>query len=501
MMAFLKRKKYWVISVAIILLIVIVSSRSGARSGDVDTATVSRGEVLTTVSVTGRVKSAEAVDLGFERAGKVASVKVDVGTRVYAGQLLATLSMGDLLANLDRAKAKVKAEEASLAALKIGQRPEDVSIAKSKYDTALLTTENKKTLLNNARVSAYIKTQNDFAYYVDQFFSNPHSVNPQVSIPLRGDYKSQIESGRVGIEDELMTQWTDEATALAALNNLRVFASLMGVAINDLSTTAQLPAATIDGYKTAISTTRADIETEMANIISASQAYTDAIAAADLAKRQYELASSPARPEDIAAGEARLAQALAEQRSAAADVTKSEIFAPFAGVIARQDFKLGQSVSSNDALISLIDDLALDIEVKIPEADIADVRVGQVAEVDLDAYSSGEKFNATIVAIDPGETIVDGVATYKTTLHFVDKDERIRSGMTANAIVVTNKKSDVLIVPNRMITNEEGKSYVFVGSNPKKAVKTEIMVGLRGSDGKTEVSGNIKEGDTIVLVK
>jgi HlyD family secretion protein len=185
---------------------------------------------------------------------------------------------------------------------------------------------------------------------------------------------------------------------------------------------------------------------------------------------------------------------------------KAEIFAPFAGIITRQEYRLGETVSISDASISLIDDKALDIEVNIPEADIAEVKIGQDATVDLDAYGPDISFNAKVVAIDPGETIVDGVATYKATLHFLTQDERIRSGMTANVNILTNKHEGVLRVPSRMITNEDGKSYIYIGRDASKALKTEIQIVLRGSDGAVEVSslpgsaGAIKEGDSVTLV-
>ena len=42
-----------------------------------------------------------------------------------------------------------------------------------------------------------------------------------------------------------------------------------------------------------------------------------------------------------------------------------------------------------------------------------------------------------VIKIDPAATIIDGVPTYKVTLKFVDQDERIRSGMTANLDILT----------------------------------------------------------------
>ena len=55
--------------------------------------------------------------------------------------------------------------------------------------------------------------------------------------------------------------------------------------------------------------------------------------------------------------------------------------------------------------------------------------IGDNANITLDAYDSDVVFGARVTSIEPAETIVDGVATYKTTLQFNKKDRRVRSGM------------------------------------------------------------------------
>ena len=500
MIAFLKLKKFWVLVFVAIVLLVILISRSRGNTTPADVVLIERGDVSSEVAVTGRVKSSDEVDLAFERPGKVASIRVGVGDRVRRGQLLATLSIADLLANLDRAKAMVKAEEAALSALTAGSRVEDVQISKSKYESATQTVENKRILLGNAVSTAYIKVENTFSYYIDQFFSNAHSIIPQISIPVRSEYKVVIESGRPAIEKYLTTPWSDAVNANVALLALRDYVGLVAIAINDLSSSANLSATTIDGYKSNVSVVRTTIETEIGNITSATQSYSDALLAKDLAKRQYELTFAPARPEDLLVASARLDQVNADLRSASAEVGKAEIFAPFSGIITRQDFKLGETVGVSSASISLIDDNNLDVEVNIPEADIADVLQGQKAVVDLDAYGPQTIFEAEVISIDPGETIIDGVATYKTTLHFLKIDPRVRSGMTANANILTSKHEGVLSIPSRMLVTDGDKSYIYIGTTIGNAKKIPVTIILRGSDGMVEIVGEVKEGERVVLV-
>ena len=76
------------------------------------------GDIVQEVSVTGRVKAAESVELAFERAGRVSWVGPKAGDKVFAGQVLALLSNADLRAALEESEANLKAEEAGLAAIK-----------------------------------------------------------------------------------------------------------------------------------------------------------------------------------------------------------------------------------------------------------------------------------------------------------------------------------------------------------------------------------------------
>ena len=52
----------------------------------------------------------------------------------------------------------------------------------------------------------------------------------------------------------------------------------------------------------------------------------------------------------------------------------------------------------------------------MPEADIAKVAIGDLASSTLDAYGSYVDFPAQVTMIDPAETVIEGVPTYKVTL-------------------------------------------------------------------------------------
>jgi len=183
--------------------------------------------------------------------------------------------------------------------------------------------------------------------------------------------------------------------------------------------------------------------------------------------------------------------------SAKAELDKTVIIAPISGTVTRQDAKVGQIDSANVVIMSLITTANFEIEANVPEADIAKVAIGNIADVTLDAYGNDVLFEAKVVKIDPAETEIEGVATYKTTFIFTKEDERVKSGMTANIDILTAKKENVIVVPTRAVSSKNNEKFVQVLTDrgPEDVL---VAVGLRGSDGNIEIISGVSEGDKIV---
>ncbi len=137
------------------------------------------------------------------------------------------------------------------------------------------------------------------------------------------------------------------------------------------------------------------------------------------------------------------------------------------------------------------------ISAAVPEVDVAKITIGDKAEVTLDAYGDTTVFPAAVSSIDPAETVIEGVPTYKVTLYFNDRDERVRSGMTANLDILTERREGVFRIPSRAVTTKDGKKIVRV---PDISGLREVVVetGLRGSDGSIEIVSGLSEGDEVV---
>ena len=93
----------------------------------------------------------------------------------------------------------------------------------------------------------------------------------------------------------------------------------------------------------------------------------------------------------------------------------------------------------------------------------------------------------------------DGVSTYRAILQFTDRDERIRSGMTANVRILTEKKENVISIPRRIVVERDGKKYVSVQTGEDEIVEKEVTTGSVSSSGAIEILTGLNEGDIVVL--
>ena len=105
---------------------------------------------------------------------------------------------------------------------------------------------------------------------------------------------------------------------------------------------------------------------------------------------------------------------------------------------------------------------------------------------------------AKVALVDPSETIIDGVSTYKTTFVFDTEDPRIKSGMTANITVTTDQKKGVVVIPQDAVYLLNGDKVVDTVSGGKVITKKVITGGI-STNGDLLILSGISEGDVIKL--
>lgn len=123
--------------------------------------------------------------------------------------------------------------------------------------------------------------------------------------------------------------------------------------------------------------------------------------------------------------------------------------------------------------------------------------VGGAARVAFDAYPTAV-FPAKIVRVDPAETVVSGVPTYKAVFVFLKADQRIRSGLTATVDIVADDRSGALAVPQRAVSTRGRDAFVSVVGSDGVTSERRVGVGLRDVLGYVEILEGLAEGERVV---
>lgn len=152
-----------------------------------------------------------------------------------------------------------------------------------------------------------------------------------------------------------------------------------------------------------------------------------------------------------ASARAAVTQAQATLKTDETNLGKGTIRSPVDGVVLARKVEPGQTVVAAmtiPVLFTLAEDLShMELQVKVDEADVANVKLGQPADFTVSAWP-GRKFPATIKRVGLGSTTTDNVVTYKTVLEVSNADLALRPGMTATASIITANRQNVLLVPN-----------------------------------------------------
>ena len=496
---FSKKQIIWTITITVIAIIGILFFNSHKTTAPQNTFIIKRGDVIQEVSVTGRVKAASTVDLSFEKSGRIQNVYVKVGNRVLQGALIAEIESAGALASLQET-------EARLAELKRGSRPEEIAVKEAELAKYTQDLTNAYSGISDIIDDAFTKTDDAVHTKTSGIFSGYKNSSYSLTFSV---CDSQLDTNttqlRYATEIDI-DSWRDERSAFtitASQNDLkdalahtaqhlektRLFLESLNRA---LTLDCTITNSSLDTYRTNVNTAQTNIATAIATVNTKGQTIASSALTVAKVRDELSLLNAGTEGEVIAAQEARVLSAQDELR-------KHKIYSPISGTVTKVDAITGEFANTALSLLSISSDSSFEIDANVPEADIAKIKIGDTARVTLDAYGSDILFEGRVVTIDPAETIIDNVPTYKVTLHFTKDDARIKSGMTANIDIVTALQKDVLYVPSRAIVSSDSKKTLTVLNMDNTTREVVITTGIRGRGGIIEVLSGVNEGDLIII--
>ena len=229
----------------------------------------------------------------------------------------------------------------------------------------------------------------------------------------------------------------------------------------------------------------AEVRQARANMTLAKSKYDRAV---DLAKSNF--ISGQARDE----AESNMKVADAALALAHAKLAKTEIKAPFSGIIGLRQVSLGDYVKEGADLVNLEAVDPLKVDFRVPEVYLKQVRAGQALEISLDAVP-GRTYSGRVFAINPLFDAAGRAIVIRAQVS--NPDTSLRPGMFARVRLITEERQDAIVVPEQALVPFGSEQYVFKVVDGK-AQRVRVEIGQRG-DGRVEIRQGLAPDDVVIV--
>ncbi|MBR6626775.1 MAG: efflux RND transporter periplasmic adaptor subunit [Lachnospiraceae bacterium] len=250
-----------------------------------------------------------------------------------------------------------------------------------------------------------------------------------------------------------------------------------------------------------------NLDTARKNLSKAKRQQEQGILSAKKTKALRELADETAAEtrdislayleEEVSEQEEVYARAKEKWEEYSSHINGTQILAGYNGVITEVGLQEGDSLSTNQMLITLYNNDDVTMTVTVAEEDMSGIAVGSKARVDLIAYPE-EIFEAEVTEISDATTDSKGNVVYEVTATLRGDMSGLFQGMTGEVTFISEEVKDVLYVNKRAVITEGDNSYVKVKSPDGNVSKRKITVGF--SDGRNvEVLEGLNEGEIVLI--
>ncbi len=408
----------------------------GRRQPTYTTAKLERGNIDATVTTSGNLNAVITVQVGSQVSGNIIALYADFNTKVKKGQLVAEIDPAPFKAAVDQATATLNAAKAAVV-------------------TAHATLAQSQS--NFASAQANIVSQ------------KANLVKAQSAVELarveNERRKIMVKSGSTSQEDADTAQANYEQAV-----------------------------AGVDAARAAVN---------------AAEASADAAGkAVDVARTQLDQATAV-----VAQDKAILAQAQL-------NLQHTRIVAPVDGTVQSRNMDVGQTVAASfqaPTIFLIAQDLTkMQVDTNVDEADIGRIHLDHLADFTVDAWP-GQVFHGRVVQIRQAPINVSNVITYDVVIQVSNEDLRLFPGMTANVTIFVGRAVNVLRLPKAALRYRPGagsgatpKAKGGAGAAPPtqsvtvldaqgRLKQAEVKTGIGDANYLEIVSGDLKEGDAVVI--
>jgi HlyD family secretion protein len=493
-----------------------------------------KGTITESVRGNGRVAPTKEVTLYFEQVGRLKRLRAELNQKVKAGDVLAELEVGDLgqkveqarinldiaqlglqraIANAGAGNPEVKtsaakivqaeaarsqavaqlervrtgSNEADLRAAESGIAAGQTAVEKAQAELAKLTAPKSADEVAAARAAvdkAQSVVQGAQAAY-DKIASRPDAPGRPEAVALQNATTDLVAAQA---RYQIATQPARPEQVRAAEENVK---SAQGALEGAIARRDQLAAGPL----------AVDVSSAEVNVASAT-------AAVEAARAEYE-----ARQTAAAVGQADFDVQVAQKnveiagvsvRSLEEQLSRSVLKAPFDGIVTSTSGREGDEVKAFAPVVVVANPTDVWIAVDFNAQDQSKIAVGQPAIVTLDAFK-GQRFESKVLGLP---SVAAGLSTTtttgqpqgpvaKSTLVEFKPPGPVDLGALANVTITTQRKDEVVIVPNQAVRKAGGRTFVAVDAGGGRKREVDVQIGIV-TEQETEIVRGIKEGTRVV---
>lgn len=462
------------------------------------TAAAAKANIISSVTGSGQVSASNEFELKTKASGKLLVLNATTGQEVKKGALIAEVDPGTAGLQLQTAKLayqeKFTIDDSALLQDQNAVNAASSSVASS-YSNGLSSAASVLAALNTNlndlqslySGNGYLSSSNisdltDSAKtYRDKGNDTYFDAQNALTAELLKFQSVSAKSSRQDIRNAIADVYTVSKIVADAAKNAQAAADYIRAGGNNDSKD-QTARATISNIVNSANSQQQSAGSLLDSIDSAERSYSE---------KQLALSKLSQGPTALEASTAELS--LKQQQESYLNYFT---YAPFDGVLASLDVKKGNDVSAGATIGTFItkDKVA---DISLNEVDATKVKVGQKATLTFDAVD-GLSITGEVVQVDLVGTVSQGVVSYNVKIGFDTDDDRVKSGMSVSAAIITDSKQDVLSVPSSAIKSDGDTSYVEILEDGATSPKQQIVeVGL-SDDTSTEILSGLNEGQKVV---
>ncbi len=443
----------WEPRTKVVLLVIITVFMAAACGGSTATyhlASVSKGELVKTVTAAGTLESTNPVDVLPPASARLASVAVREGDRVEAGQIMARMDVQQLQENADQAKANY------LTSKSLGDITNSFFSGLSALNTGIA--QGAVSLTNfQTQLDALAGTFFQLAPVLIPLLPPAQQTQAELLLKQAQDNYAAVIANRQPIEPveaNISSGSSSSADAARTANSLREYQKALAALDN------------------------ADIRAPLSGTV--------------IFMPQGGFLSPDFIPSLMASLQA-LTGGLSILGGTGSLGSLSDLLA---GLQPQSTIKAGITVSENAPLFQIVDLKNMTVTAEVEETDIPYVQEGQAVEAKLDAVPD-VTFTGTVVQVGvKAKTGSAGNTVFDAVIELNRSDTSLRLGYNATVDITVLDLRDSLIIPLAAVFQQNKLNYVWLAAGGR-AHQQQVQLGAQSGDS-VVVTGGLNEGDVIV---